>query len=590
MTIERVAVGEITGFVAAVGDWYAAHLALPAADTLRITFRERTSGDEITVTVLPRDAPGPVFKRLTRCAIRYSVRIAELNDRRRAEVSALLLAVSGSIDSRLATGQSLAEVLGGTRSPRRVVFGREMLRDLLAPEIVEGSEVAGGFALHDVYPSSQRRLEHKDELELIVELRRDLRRVLFAVGPASDRPALIRTKNFSVVELVGARADSSELEPLRALVSFIFQLKDHDALEVVFPSVIADLGLRALPLGEQTPRVEGSLNLALDAECGQQCAFCSVKDHSPAFDGGDAVLARALSDLRESRARGVRHLRLNGYDPLAFSGVLDVTRAARDLGYERVDVFSPSTRLADRTFCEELLATLPAARTFHVPLYSVEPAAHDAFVGRSGAHRLVMQAIDHLVTLAGEGAVKILSVATVHNLAELRALHSFAQQRGLSFSAHTPYPIQEGRDDRFFSSVARQSDLAEVIADIHDELGPGRHDVPIFGVAPCVSYRVFGARNVSPWRWLAAAERAPLPGTEYDRDDIAHGGGDRATGAFRAATVPCSHRARCALSTECGGELLRAYVERYGTEEFMPIGLRALVEAIGAPASERHVD
>lgn len=562
-----------------VGDWYAAELSLPSDDTLRITFRERSGGDEIIVTVLPRDAPAPVFKRLERCAIRYAARIAKLTERRRAEVSALLLSIGAAIDARLAGGGTMAEALGADRAPRRVVFGRDMLRAFLAPEIGEDAEIAGGFRLHDVYPSSHRRLVDDDQLELVIELRRDLRRLLFSVGRASDRPALVRTKNFSVVEIVGARGDTKDVEPVRALLSFVFQLRDHDALEVVFPSVLADLGLKALPAPSDAPRIDGALNLALDAECEQQCAFCSVKAASPAYDGGDATYGRAIEDLHASREKGITHLRLNGYDPLAFSRVVDVLASARALGFDRVEVFSPCTRLGDRAFCEAVVSELPDDRTIHVPLYSLRPEVHDRFVGREGAHALVLRALENLVDLAGARAVRILSVVATETLGELAAVHAWARARGISFSAHTPYPTNEGRDDRFFSSVARQTDVAALAADVHASLGPGRHDVPIFGVAPCVLFRAFAARGVAPWQWLAAGEVARLPGTEYDRDDIEHGAGDRATDAYRASTVKCPHASKCALVGVCGGSVLRAYVERHGADELAPVDLRTLVEA-----------
>ena len=581
-SIERADTTAIAPLALEIGNWYAAELSLPTDDTLRIVFRDRGGADEIHILVMPRDAPPPVFRRLQRCAIRYNARIAKLTDQRRAEVSALLLAIGTSIDERLASGATIAEVLGADRAARRVVFGREMLRELLAPEIVDGVPLAGGFVLHDVYPSSQRRLDTNDELELVIELRRDLRRALFSVGRASDRSALVRTKNFSVVEIVGARADTAGLEALRALLSFVFQLRDHDALEVVFPDVLADLGVRALAAKPVAAESGASLNLALDADCGQQCAFCSVKDASPAYDGGDGVLARALSDLAETRSRGIRHLRLNGYDPLAYSRVLDVLAEARRLEFDNVDIFSPSTRLAERELCREVVELLPEKRRFHVPLYAIDAAIHDRFVGRAGAHRLVLDAIANLVELAGAESIHILTVATIETLPGLAALQGWSHARGLSFSAHTPYPMNEGRDDRFFAVAAKQSDVAELAADLRMALGDGRRDPPLHGVAPCVMFRAFRARGVRPWQWLLAGEVARIPGAEYERQDIVHGGGDRATGAFRVSTVACPNAERCALLSACGGSLLRAYVERHGADEFQPVDLRTLVEATGA--------
>ncbi len=568
-----------------VGGWFAAEVSLPTDDTLRVVFRERNGSDEIQITVLPHDAPGPVFRRLAHCSIRYAARLRLVTERRRLEIGALIAAVSESMDERLAGGGTIAEILGADRRPRRVVFSREMLRELLAPELVEHVPIAAGFFLHDVYPSSQRRVDKSDELSLVIELRRDLRRLLFSVSRASDRPALIRTRNFSVVEIAGARGEVEGAEAVRALLSFVFQLRDHDGLEVVFPSVLDDVALRALPASVDAPKSAGSLNLALDAECGQQCQFCSVKAGSPAYDGGDAVLARALSDLAETRAKGIHHLRLNGYDPLAYSRVLDVLAGARRLGFDRVDVFSPCTRLADRAFCEQLLAELPDERTIHVPLYAADPAVHDQVVGRPGAHALVLAAIDHLLSLGERDSLRILSVLTTANLSQIPALAAWAAARGIAFSAHMPYPMHEGADDPYLACVPRQVEVAAFAAEIHRARGTGRHEVPLHGVAPCVTHRVFTELGIAPWQWLAVGEFVRLPGTEYDRQDIEHGAGDRANSAFRVATVACSHAAKCALATACGGALLRAYVERHGSDEFQPVDLRTLMELAPHPKS-----
>lgn len=577
--LERANPTAIAPIALSVGEWYAAEISLPTDDSLRIVFRERSEGDEIHVTVLPVDAPAPIFRRLRHCSLRYAARLKHVTERRRQEIGALLTAIGASIDDRLAGGGTIAEILGADRRPRRVVFGREMLRDLLAPEIVEGAPIGSGFVLHDVYPSSQRRIEHADELSLIIELRRDLRRVLFAVGRASEQPALIRTRNFSVVEIAGGRSDLEGIDAVRALLSFVFQLRDHDRLEVVFPSVLDDVAVRALPAHADPPRGAGSLNLALDAECGQQCQFCSVKAGSPAYDGGDAVLGRALSDLTDARAKGIHHLRLNGYDPLAFSRVLDVLAGARTLGFDKVDVFSPCTRLADRAFCEALLAELPEDHAFHVPLYSADAAVHDRVVGREGAHALVLHAVENLLALGQRDALRILSVVTTTNLGDLSTLHRWSAEHRLSFSAHMPYPMHEAADDPYLKVVPRQTDVAAVAAEVHRARGAGRHDVPIFGVAPCVTHRVFAERGIKPWEWVAAGETALLPGTEYDRDDIEHGAGERASSAFRVSTVPCPHAKRCALVTVCGGSFLRAYVERHGADEFQPVDLKTLMES-----------
>lgn len=565
------------------GNWFASSIVLEGDDHLRVAFQERGSGDLLEITLLPRDAPPPVTRRLERCALRYTVRLSDASAQRKAEAAALVMGVASVIDARLVAGAAtIAEALGRDRRDQRLVFGRDSLRALLAPEITAHAPLAGGFELHDVYPTSHVRHAVDERLELVIEFRRDLLRLRFAVGARDDeKPAWLRTPHFNVSELKGATTEPEGAVLLRALLGFVLQVRDHAGLDVVFPDVLADLSLPALAAAPAEERRETSLNLALDAECGQSCEFCSIKEVTPAYDGGDAVFRRAVTDLGGARARGISHLRLNGYDPLAYSQVLAVLERAVELGFDRVDVFSPATRLADRGFCAELLARLPATRTFWVPLYGADAALHDRVVGRPGAFALVVQALDNLRALAGPQSIRILTVATRSNLDALGDIEAFARARGVASWVHLPYPSYEGRSDKFFDAVPRQETVAAACVRAYDGTDVQRV-FPVRGVAPCVVFRTLTPRGVAPWRWLGI-ERRPLPGTEYASKPIEHGEGVREGSAAVAATVPCRHARDCALASECGGELLRSYVERHGEGEFVPVSLGALLDACRSP-------
>ena len=145
-------------------------------------------------------------------------------------------------------------------------------------------------------------------------------------------------------------------------------------------------------------RPDEVLNLAIDAaQREQSCTFCSIKETAPAEDGGDRALARLLADLVSNRQRGVRKVRINGYDPLGFSRIVELLRRTKDLGYTEAHGFPPCTRLSDSAFCNEMLDSLPDVKRFHVPLYSTRADVHDRIVGRMGAFDLVMRALDNLL-------------------------------------------------------------------------------------------------------------------------------------------------------------------------------------------------
>ncbi|HMY16803.1 MAG TPA: hypothetical protein PKA58_10830, partial [Polyangium sp.] len=331
-------------------------LVVEGENRLIARFEARGSSDWIEVTVTSLDAPGPVFRRLERCAVRYRGALAVRTDERKAEVSRLVLAVALSIDRLLTLhpGKTIAESLGRKRESGKWVFGRESLRAMLSPEIVEGSVAADGFVLCDVYPGSYLQKSHEGVLDLVLDFRReaDGRRLLLIVGRRDDsKPAFATTTHFSIKHLSLGSVDPPGADAVRALVGFLLQLRDHDDLEVVFPDVLADVApalLTETTVAEERP--DEVLNLAIDAECGQSCAFCSIKETAPADDGGDRALARLIADLVSNRRRGVRKVRINGYDPLGFSKILEVLEETKRLGYTEIHIFSPCTSLANKTF------------------------------------------------------------------------------------------------------------------------------------------------------------------------------------------------------------------------------------------------
>ena len=556
-------------------------LLLDGENRLTARFEAQGSADWIEVTVVPLDTPGAVFRRLERCAVRYRGALAVRTDERKEDVSRLVLAVAMSIDTLLGLhpGKTIAEALGRKRESGKWIFGRESLRAMLSPEIVEGINTAEGFALCDVYPSSYLQKSHDGLLDLVLDFRResDGRRLLLVVGRRDDsKPAFATTTHFSIKHLSLGSVDPPGADAVRALVGFLLQLRDHQGLEVVFPDVLADVAPALLPgatIVEDRP--DEVLNLAIDAECGQSCAFCSIKETAPAEDGGDRALARLLADLTSNRQRGVRKVRINGYDPLGFSRIVELLRRSREMGYTEAEVFSPCTRLADRAFCNEIVDALPEEKRFHVPLYSMRADVHDRIVGRTGAFALVMQAIDHLLARLDANDVWILHVVTKGALDEIDELARFAQSKGLAFHPHMPYPSFESRADRYFSSAPRMTDVAEAL------VGPlvREQHLTVQGVVPCVVFHRMRNERIPLRVWLdAPLRKPPLPGTEYRDEKFRHRAGEAEHAAFHASAIPCPHENKCVLASACPGEILRSYAEIYGLNELRAVSLRDIVE------------
>jgi len=567
------------------GAWSCKALRLDGDDRLVVRFELADAPDWVQVTVLPASTPIRVFRRLEHCAIKYDGALTTASQSRRQEVGALVLSVGNAVDAMLAAspGATIAEALGGRRASASVTFSRELLRGMLSPEIADGVEIAEGYALSDIFPSSYLQRSQSSELELCIEFRRqsDGRRMLLIVGRRDDsRPAFASTTHFSITYLSLGVADPPGADAVRTLCAFLLQLRDHAGLSVEFPAAGSDLPTALLtaaaPDEPPAPPSSAELNLAINSECGQSCAFCSIKETSPAEDGGDPALLRYKATLESNWRSGVRVLRLNGYDPLTYSRVVDLLRYAREIGYTDVHVFSPCTVLADPDFCDAIVDALPEGRRFNVPLYSMDADAHDAMVGTPGAHARVMRAIANLVERVGGESIWILSVSLRDRLTDMVDVADFAATQGISFHPHLPYPSFESRADRFFQATPRFEQLGEVLAEAQKR---GRR-IDVNGMVPCVTWRHMRARGVRLRDWLDVPfQQPPVPGTEYRNDKFRHLASEDEHGAFHAATVDCPHAARCVLVDACPASVLRGYVELFGIDELQPVSLRALVEA-----------
>lgn len=574
------------------GHWVCADVDLRGPDHLVLRFEIPRTGAWLAVSVLSLTAPGPVVKRLSHCAVRYEGDIPDEPSAARKSAGQLVFAVAQAINTRLAEGAvNIAAALRGTAEPRSITFSRTTLAALLEPTIQLDEPTAGGWVLCDIYPTSHLEEPEGRQLELVLDFRHlSVGRFRFVVSQRVEGQRAFRTtEHFALRYLRGQGGQEERASPLLGLVGVVLQLADHPGLEVIFPDVSADVaGL--LPAAEED--TTASLNLSISSDCQQSCTFCSVKQWEPPTDGGDALTARLRADLTSARVRGIRHVRLNGYDPLTWSGVLDIVRYATALGYRRMEVFSPATRVADPDFCDELLSAMPPERRFVIPIYGATSKTHDEVVGRPGAHALMRQAVANLTARGVE--LQFQAVVTPQNLAEIRALCAQLGAEGHFVSLHLPYPTTEAKSDRYFDVALAHQAIAEALADQLVADGPvevaGRARAwRVGGLSPCVQLRAFRERGLEPEIWLDPSdEPAKITGTEYRDERFLHRSEAAGQGIFAPPTVPCAWAGECSLASECPKEHLRAYVEACGVSDIRAVSVAELLGLALAPTGGRR--
>lgn len=490
---------------------------------------------------------------------------------------------------------------GGEDGPERrpLHFDPPGIAEFLAPEVTPDGDPIAGHVLRAIYLTSMGRRSPLDFSNYVLEFASvatgELVRLRLTAGGqdegfgrAGDLLAL------GVLGAPGAGLDGlgADVVSLASWVLALLRWKLGGAGEVFVPSRVEELRSVDFPRGRSAQagpapsagpaaallRIPPVLNLAIDADCGQACVFCSVKSYVRPVDGGEAELENLRMQLRWGRGAGIEEVRLNGIDPLAFSRVLAVVDAVRAEGYPRLTVFSPCRRFADDAFRREFLRRAPRHVEISVPLYGLTAAVHDAATGAPGAHADVLRAIEGLLTALPATQVHLTTVVVRENLHELAALARFAHERGMAHHVKMPYPMRQTARDPYADSVVRESVVVDAFLEQVAEWRDGKQ-ASALGVLgsfghPCLHFRAEERTGLPVFGVNATAERQSLPGTEYRKTDaFVHDSGGEAAGeeAFVVSTVRCPHEARCALAPACPGEHYAVYAQLFGLDEFEPV-------------------
>jgi len=487
----------------------------------------------------------------------------------------------GTVDDSLATTSG------------EVLFDPPGLAELLAPELAVAGDPLGPFTLRSIQlPMTTDggtgkdclllELEHEAGSRIFAEVGRQVTRTYARAGELQVGVRRFGRGHFgdNVVDVDAASLYSRVAVMLRNKLA---------GRSVRFPQTLAEMRALSVPAEDDTALVaqesadagaDGGelltrpvLNLAVDAPCDQRCAFCSVLDYQAPVDGGDDELAELELELARARARGVREMRLNGIDPVAFSRVLPLVDMIRSQGFTRMTVFTTGKRFADAGFARQFVDRAPAATTIMIPLYGSTAAVHDAVTGAEGSYALVRGALEVLGgLLSPPGELRLSAVVVDQNVDDIPALLALAGTLDLPIGAHVPYPMRQSVRDPYAESVVQESAMVDRILAQDDSELVGRHVAGLIP-HPCVLFAADRRAGHSLFEQREVSGRIGLAGTEYRDPGFVHVGSDRTDGdnAFAVATVPCPHANECALAPICPREQYAVYVQKFGWDEMVPV-------------------
>lgn len=130
------------------------------------------------------------------------------------------------------------------------------------------------------------------------------------------------------------------------------------------------------------------LELSPGYACNCRCTGC----HSCSTDDRDQMATLdALGWLQRGRKEGAQHLWLSGGEPTLRRDFLQLLRAARQLGYQRIKVQSNGMLFSYPQFADKALAA--GCTEVNLLVKSLDPELHDRLNQTPGSHRLMEQAL-----------------------------------------------------------------------------------------------------------------------------------------------------------------------------------------------------
>jgi cyclic pyranopterin phosphate synthase len=313
-------------------------------------------------------------------------------------------------------------------------------------------------------------------------------------------------------------------------------------------------------------------DLKTGTTCNSNCVFCVIGEH---LFTGDRTTAECIAELRASRAT-CEDVVFTGAEVSIRPDFFHLVRAAKRLGYDRIQIQTNGRMFAYREFCERTVAA--GANEFAPSIHGPIAKLHDGLTRAPGSFVQIIAAIEHMVALG----VRVVSntVITKQNAPHLPALAKRLVEFGVA-QYQLAFPHPTGHAATYFRGVVPR--MTDVRAHVHAALDVGR----AAGVS-CMA-------EALPFCMMEGHEREVaelhIPPTEivYDGYVVPDYAADRVA----RGKVRFQQCAACRFEPICEGPW-REYPAGHGDAEFVPVaGPRVIdpqvvlderFDMLGAPA------
>lgn len=285
----------------------------------------------------------------------------------------------------------------------------------------------------------------------------------------------------------------------------------------------------------------GTLELRINRECNERCAFCNTPEGSETILPGPNAVLELLAAEREAHDAVL----LTGREPTLEPRLLDYVRRAHELGYARIRLQTNGTRLTDRAYLRGLVAA--GLTEVEISLHTRSPDTFERLIGKKS---LLPRTVDGIEAALDAGLrCHLVMVVTTLNLEEIPDLIAFVADRYEKRVRHVT-----------LSPMAPVGDGAQALH-LVPRLGDMTRKLPeIFEAA-----RVAGIEIDVPSR--CGMPLCAIPERYRERSAESH---NRPGANLEAGKGKSTRCAGCRFDAICTG-VWHAYLKRYGDAELTPI-------------------
>lgn len=171
---------------------------------------------------------------------------------------------------------------------------------------------------------------------------------------------------------------------------------------------------------------DGQVELQLGHFCNNRCVFCASGQLTEQGHAAPVPARKLRAALEAVAAKGIRRVTFLGGEPTIQESFLPGLRAAAELGFTQVVIFTNGARLADPRFRDAVESVVSAHGIdlqWRISIQGADAVSHDRAVGKPGAFARIVRGLEALAAQGRAVTVNMCltsgSVATLPALADL---------------------------------------------------------------------------------------------------------------------------------------------------------------------------